>query len=444
MFSDILWTFIIILFIILGIRRPYIALSGVVFVDILKPQTLSFSFLAGKPVSLIMTAILLISICLNYKEVQRPKKLFPIFLIMLFMIWTTITTYKAEFQAAAWFKHDYVFKTILFSLFIPFILNSRIKLDTFIAILVCSISFYTVALGMTTVAGGGGYGKALFHANTSNTGMTESSTMAMVAVINIPFIIYLANYSVFKEKISHINLTSKLLIFSSAMSVVGTAARTGLIGLFALVALRIGRSKYKLRFVLLILVTFMLALPFAPQNWLDRMSTIKSASGDSSAYGRIVVWRWTIDYVSDRPIFGGGFQSYLANAGQLNKYIMEETSISHTQTGKAFHNIYFEVLGEHGYVGLIQYLLMIWLVFKFTSRLKKKGHQSSDAWIGQASVALQDALIIYCVCGMFIGVAYYPWLYYFLALSVCLFHIDNQRGKELERSSCDSSGSYKQ
>lgn len=419
MISDILWTFILIVFAFTGLKRPYIALSGVIFVDILKPQSLSFSFLAGKPVSFAMTLILLFSMILNFNQISKPKSLAPIFLLIVFLCWITITTFNAEFQFA-WIKFNYVFKTILFSLFIPFILNSRIKIDTFIAILVSSISFYTIALGMTTLAGGGGYGKVLFHMNTSNTGMAESSTMAMVAVLNIPLIIYLSQSSVFKHRIKYLPVTSKLLIFASLLSVVGTAARTGLVGLLAYAGLIISRTKHKFRFASALILAVAIFIPFAPQQWLNRMETITSAEKDSSAYGRIVVWKWTIDYVNSRPIFGGGFLSHMANAGQLYKYIDEDINISHTQTGKAYHNIFFEVLGEQGYVGLFIYLSIVWYTYKNTAKLKKLNTPLDAEWLTSAATAIQDALILYCICGMFIGVAYYPWVFYFFTLTISM------------------------
>lgn len=434
MLSDLLWAFLLLFFIVYGIKRPYIALSGVVFVDILKPQVLSFSFLAGKPISLIMTLVLLTSMFINIKQLSIPKKLWPVILICIFMVWITITTYHAYFQLYAWHKYNFVIKAILFSLFIPFVINSRIKFDTFIAILICSISYFTIALGMTTAIGGGGYGNTLFNANTSNTGMTESSTMAMVAVMNIPLIIYITNHSIFKDEINFTAFFSKLLIFASIMSVIGTFARTGLIGLFVYGGLQLKRSKKKIRYMSIAMLIFAIAVPFAPQSWLDRMSTINSASDDSSAFGRIVVWKWTLDFVKDNPIYGGGFNAHIANAGQLEQYIDTGMEISHTQTGKAFHNIYFEVWGEHGYPGLLIFLWLIWYVFKTTSTyMKRKKHPVSPHWITHASTAIHDALLIYCVCGLFIGVAYYPWLYYFVALTASLAHIsinDNPKDKK--------------
>jgi putative inorganic carbon (hco3(-)) transporter len=432
MLSDLLWTTIILTFVVLGLRNPYIALSGVVFVDILKPQDLSFSFLAGQPVSFTMTAFMLVSMFFNFNQIRLPKKLFPLFLIVFFMIWVTITTYQAVFPHWAWHKYDYVIKTILFSLFVPFVIDNRVKFDTFVAILVSAISFYTVALGLKTVVGGGGYGQVLIQTSSTNSGMAESSTMSMVAVLNIGMALYLANYSVFSDKIRYINLTSRFLIFASVMSIIGTFARTGLVGLFTWIGLQVSRSKKKWKFVIGMVLVVLIVLPFAPPEWLGRMSTITDPTKESSAYGRLVVWQWSIDYSAENALFGGGFNSFIANAGQLAQYAEAGRTIGFAQTGKATHNIFFQVLTEHGYVGFTIFMLMIFQVLIITRRLIKDS--ATETWIKRASLTIKDSLIVYCICGMFIDIAYYPWLYYFVGLAICLFSINStlkQAAKEV-------------
>ena len=305
------------------------------------------------------------------------------------MIWVTITTYKSEFPIYSWYKHDYVIKTILFSLFIPFIIDTRVKFDTFIAILICSISFYTIALGMKSAVGGGGYGQVLIQTRSTNAGMSESSTMSMVAVLNISFIVYVAKYSVFHERVKFLNVTSKLLIFASLMSILGTFARTGLVGLFTWLGLQLQRSKHKSRFLLLIIITIVIALPFVPSTWLERMASITNPTEESSAYGRIVVWKWTLDYAAENPILGGGFNAFLANAGQLDKYIDEDMYVGATKSGKATHNIFMQVLSEHGYVGLLIFLLIILHAYLITRKLQKS--QNTENWIKYASIAIKDS-----------------------------------------------------
>ena len=432
MLSDILWVLIILLFALPGLKYPYIALCGVIFVDIVKPQTLSYSFLAGKPIALIIALIFFFSLVVNRKQLSIPRKKLSTGLLIFFMAWITLATYNAEFQTAAWMKYDYVIKYLFFPLFIPFVLNNRIRIDTFIAVMVCSIGFFTIVLGVKSIVGGSGYGEQFIFSTQSNTGMTESSTMSMLAVFNLPFIIYIARYSIFKDKIPFLKPTSYFLGLTSLLSVVGSYARTGLVGLFVWVLLLLKETKKKFKYILIIIACIAVSLPFVPDEWVDRMNTITTASSESSAYGRIVVWKWTIDYVKERPIMGGGFYSYLANAGQLDAYIDdEEMVISRASTGKAFHSIYFEVLGELGYVGLFIYLWIIYLAFNLNHVLIKNAKPKD--WVKAQENARKQALLIYCACGLFIGVAYYPWIFYLLGLAVSLDNVcQEESGNALE------------
>ena len=429
MLSDILWSIILLTFAIIGLKHPFIALSNVIFVDLLQPQILSFSFLANKPLSMLVTLAFFMSLALNPKKVNfKIGKFQPILLISL-MIWITITTNKALFPAAAWFKYDYSFKTILFSLFIPFVLTSRRHLDFFVAVMGAAIFYFTVLGGMKTVFGTTGYGMALINTRAGDSGIVETSTLSMVAVFVIPITFYLLNHSIFKLNIPMFKQLSWGLYLSSVMTVIGTHARTGLVGLFTYFSLLIYKTKYKFKALIGVIVILASIALFAPQNWLDRMNTIQTANKEASALGRIVVWRWTVDFAKDNPIFGGGFDSYKANAGVLYLYTDEDIDMDlRTHSGKAYHNIYFEVLGEHGFVGLFIYLLIIW--FTLSKSLAISRRKDVEPWQREMATLNLRVLIIFCVCGNFIGIAFSPWLYYFSGIAASLHFQVNQRPPE--------------
>lgn len=414
MLSDLLWLIVLCTFCLFGLKRPYIALTAVIFVDILKPQNLSFSFLAGKPLSFIMTLVFILSLLLTKHGWKVPEKKLPSILLILLMIWITITTQYAEYQWSAWYKHDYSFKTILFAFFIPFVINSRHKVDFFIAVMVSAIAYFTINGGMKTLFGVTGYGMDLVYSGSNNSGIAESSTLSMVSAFVLPFIYYLYRYAPFNRN----KLISVILIaisLSAVFTIIGTHARTGLIGLFVLFVAITLKTKHKLKIFSFGVVMASLVFTLAPQNWLDRMNTISSAKTESSAAGRLVVWKWTIDYVSSKPILGGGFTSHQANAGQLHLYMEDSQSITVSKKGKAFHNIYFEVLGEHGYVGLFIFLMIIYTAWR--SAVNAQAKMLDSEWVAPLAQLTIYGLLVFCACGMFIGIAFSPWLYYFLGLS---------------------------
>jgi probable O-glycosylation ligase (exosortase A-associated) len=209
------------------------------------------------------------------------------------------------------------------------------------------------------------------------------------------------------------------LSFAAVLTIIGTHARTGLVGLFVLSMLVLMKTKKKFKVLSTLIVIFILIISFAPKHWLDRMNTLTEAKTESSAYGRIVVWKWTLDYVKSKPFMGGGFMSFRANAGVLHLYAKEGQEVDlRSSGGKAFHNIFIEVLGEHGYVGLFIFLGIIF--FTWRNNVTIINTQSAPDWAKTLAQLNTFAVIVFCACGMFIGVAFSPWLYSFAGISVSL------------------------
>lgn len=421
MLTDLLWSFIILSFIFFGMSRPYILLAAVIWVDVLRPQDLSFSFLIGKPISLIVTGFFLLSFIINISKVKRPASLNPTFILVFLIIWITICNIYAVAPIVAWIKYDYVVKTLIFCLFIPFVISKRQHLDFVIGTYVASLSYYALTAGFRSLGGSGGYGAQLVYTRGGDSGAAETSTLSMLSIMIIPLAFYLIKYSGYVRDVKIIKIILILSSLAGVAAMVGTHARTGLIGFLVLFLAFAYYYKNKFRLLIAVIICVPLVFSFLPSDYLSRMNTIKTANTESSALGRIVVWKWTIDFVSYTPIVGGGFNSYVANAGQLKRFIPEGTTISENEDGgKAFHSIYFETLGETGYVGLFLYLYMmysIWRINITTARIS--GDESNIA----LAITLNLCLFVYASCGAFVGIAYAPWVFYLLGLSSALYTV---------------------
>ncbi|MDO6824575.1 putative O-glycosylation ligase, exosortase A system-associated [Marinobacter sp. 1_MG-2023] len=422
MLSDILWIFTIGICALLGLRSPYLALYTVIFIDILKPQNLSYGFLANASLSLLLTSILAFSILINIKKLVLPKKIGITILLIFFVFWITYTTSIAQFPGPAWFKYDYVIKTIAMTIVIPFIINTRLKMEIVVCAMVVGVSYYVVIGGVRTALGQGGYGMPLVPTRLGDSEIVETSTLSMIAVFTIPLLIYIRNHSLFRNKIRFLKHICIFLIACCLLTILGTYARTGLIGLFILFFLFFLSSRHKLKIAVGSVVAAACILVFVSDDYLSRMQTLENATEDSSALGRILVWKWTIDYVKDRPITGGGFDSFRANTGQLNQYLPNSTNIEIKETTpKAFHNVFFEVLGEQGYIGLLVYMLLIYRSWYLNWKLSRD--ENCESSLRNLATVLHQIIIIYCVCGMFIGVAYAPWIFYFIGISSALQNV---------------------
>jgi putative inorganic carbon (hco3(-)) transporter len=129
-----------------------------------------------------------------------------------------------------------------------------------------------------------------------------------------------------------------------------------------------------------------------------------------------MIWQWTWDFAKRNPA-GGGFDAYLASYAKTERPDGTEYSIE----GKAFHSIYFEVLGEQGWVGLGIFLSIFAAFFLGMMRVRYKARGRKDlAWMKGLASALMQSTLIFMVGGVFSGIAHQPLHYYLIMFAVSL------------------------
>jgi probable O-glycosylation ligase (exosortase A-associated) len=292
-----------------------------------------------------------------------------------------------------------------------------------------------------TILGGGGY-QTLSVMGTGNSGLSESSTLALVCVMMIPLVMFLMRHTLLFPKNL---LTQGLFLGIVAMSlaaVVGSGARTGVIAVAVMCMLSMLQSKKKLWWLagLAIVAVVLLNLDLSATRWGERMSTIETYNADSSALGRLKVWEWTLNFVASHPL-GGGFNSFLHNRIMFVSPDGVVQYLPEGQTGgKAFHSIYFEVLGEQGYVGFAIYFAVVTLALLKLLKLKKTWRDHAGmSWIAGLANALLTSILVFLAGGAFVGIAYQPFIFYMISLTVAI----DQYAARVERDQIKVKGSAK-
>ncbi len=201
------------------------------------------------------------------------------------------------------------------------------------------------------------------------------------------------------------------------VTAIGTYERSALMGILVLGAYMWMRSKRKLGFGIVILIAGCLMIYTTSGAWNDRVATIGNFEQENSAFTRILVWRWTLEFTATHP-FGGAFQTYLINHIEFPPTDGQPAMI---QYARAFHSIYFEMLGEQGYPGLAIFLLITSVTLHKLRRLAKRAKVYAELeWVTSLSDALQSGLAVFMTCGAFVGIAFQPMYWYFIALSASL------------------------
>ena len=426
---DLAFLVFLLLILLAAFKRPWVMSLGYIWADILQPQRLGYH-IQSLPVSLI-TALLAVILFFTMDRARGWRMGLLQSLILLMLAWVTLTSFMAMLPEHAWVKWDATWKVMAFGIFLPMVLVNRQRLEAALAFFVISIGAITMSGAMKTLLGGGGYGKISFLQDV-NSKLFEGSTIATVAIATIPLIYYLYRHSVIIPRTRWSQMAAIGLVVSALLVPVGAEARTGLIAVAALALLLWWQSKRKILLALLGIGLAIASVPFLPQSFKSRMATIETYQEDGSALGRLAVWKWTIAFANEHPITGGGFGAYRLNHVDIvmmqrqNDAASEKVRVVHHEVrAKAFHSAYFEVLGEHGYVGLFLYLVMISTAFVQLwqlHRLRRK-NQLAEAWISHMASAMLMSLIIYMVGAAFVGIAFQSPLYLLLGICAALIMV---------------------
>ncbi|MGD9664015.1 MAG: DUF5935 domain-containing protein, partial [Novosphingobium sp.] len=350
-------------------------------------------------------------------------------LIAMLLVYCGLTTLMADFPVEALDKWGWVWKALVFAIFLPLTLTNRLRMESAVLFMVLALGTIVINAGIKTVAAGGGYGTLSLLVD-DDSGLYEDSILSCVAIAAIPLALWLARFGTVFPPDWRVKLFTAALIFACLMVPVGTEARTGLLCIGVLGILMMRTVKNRALYMAAAAFVGLAAIPFLPQSFTDRMSTIENHSADQSASTRIAVWGWTFNYAKDHP-FGGGFNAYLGNeltfktvAAETEGSTTTITAQTITDKARAYHSSYFEMLGEQGWPGLGLWLwlnlLGIWQMEQIRRRWKDRSGED-ERWIAPLAVALQQGLVIYMVGSGFVGIAFQPFIFMLAGLQCALW-----------------------
>ena len=418
---DLAFALFLFAFIGIGLRRPFLLVLAYCYVDIVAPQRLSYFLVTSLPISLIVFC-LAIGAWLFIDDKRDSRISARQLILVMLLIYCGLTTQSADFPVEAAAKWSWVWKALLWGIFLPLTLRTKLRLEALALTLVLCASSIIITGGIKTLAGGGGYGSMQLLVS-DNSGLYEGSIISCVAIAMIPLILYLSKYGTIFPSDWRVKTFAYALIFACLLIPIGTQARTGLVCIAALAVLMLRFTRYRFAYAGLAGVALLVSLPFLPSQFTDRMSTIKEYKADESASTRVAVWKWTWDYAKDHP-FGGGFDAYRGNVIKYDRENDEGGGADLQEVNdksRAYHSSYFEMLGEQGYPGfLLWFLLHVsgLVQMELLHRKYRRTERADMQWVSPFAVSLQNAQIIYLVGCLFVGIAFQPFVYMIIALQI--------------------------
>jgi probable O-glycosylation ligase (exosortase A-associated) len=412
---------------IIGVRAPFVAALVYLWVDLIAPQSVAYGFIEAMPLAMI-SGVCSFAFYFLFDKKERVHLGFQWMCLALLLVWVTITTaFIAELPEYAWIKWGWASKTLLFACFMPFVFRSRVRLEALLLTIATCVGVIAISLAVKTLAGGAAYGSTHIWGGVNGTALGESSSFALVAASMIPFIFVLARHSLFLPGGKKMKWIAYGTIALFIIGIVGSYARTGVICLGLLGIIVLLRSRHKIVLAVAVLGIGLVALPLMPKDWTKRMGTLENSEQESSASMRIGVWKWTLGYVAGHPL-GGGFEVHRINEVE---YSAPDPTAPNDPTrniklkmrARAFHSNYFEMLGEHGYPGLILFLIVIILSFTKSWRVWRAKLPPEQEWLTGYAGANLVSLVMIVAGGAFAGNAFKIYTYIPCVIAMILLNV---------------------
>ncbi|XLZ68457.1 putative O-glycosylation ligase, exosortase A system-associated [Massilia sp. SR12] len=383
-------------------KRPFIGAVMWIWISVMNPHTQGWGFAASMPFAAIIAGTTIVAMLTKPKDINFPKTGLS-WMLIAFTLWIGVTTVFALGPENPLPLLNKVVKIMGMTIVVSMLVRTRKEIETLVWIVVISLGYYGVKGGLFTVRSGGS-NRVWGPAGTFIEGNNE---VALALIMVVPLMLYLVSLIA--------NKWGKRAMWAAAglcaLASLGSYSRGAALAMAAMLCFLWLKSHNKMVMGTLLVVMAPLALVFMPEQWHSRIDTINNYEQDGSAMGRINAWMMAINLAADYPLTGGGLQIY--NAEIFSRYAPNPEDIH------AAHSIYFQVLGEHGYVGLLLYLALYFVVWRNGSWvINNAGRLPELEWAVRLVRMLQVSIVGFLVGGAFLSLAYFDVPYYIMVIMV--------------------------
>ena len=404
---DIVLTLIIVSLLPMVFRRPHIGIMLWVWMSVMNPHRLTYGFAYSFPWALLIAGVTLLALVMTRQPKNLPMT--PIVnVVIAFGLWTCVTTAAAFLPGPSLEMLEKVMKILFMTLVTIMLVRTKDQLYMLLNVMVWSLAFYGIKGGLFTIRSGGServwgpYGSFI----------AGNNEVALAFVMIIPLMYYILRQQT--KRLARWGVLAAMLL--CALAALGSYSRGALIGIAAMAVVLWLRSPRKLKAGLVMAIVIPFAINFMPAKWTERMDTIETYQDDRSAQGRLNAWAMAFNLAKADPLTGGGFITWTPAVFAMYS---PDPSMVHVA-----HSIYFQVMGEHGFVGLALYLLLAFLTWRRAAWITRTCKRREDlAWAAELASMIQVSLVGFGVGGAFLSLAYFDVPYYLMAMIVILGRI---------------------
>ena len=398
----------------MAFKRPYIAALLWVWVGLMNPHRMGWGFAYYFPFAMIAAIGLVLSIALNPGKARLPIGV-PAFVLLLLVAWMGVTTFGAIAFSESLVKYVDTLKVLLMTFVVAAVVRTREEILGLVLVTTGSIALFGIKGGIFTILTGGNH---LVWGPPSSV-IEGNNELAVALIIVVPLLYFMSTQVPLIRQLPHLTwLPEKLTrsglyvaILLCLISALGSHSRGALLAMAIMAALLWWRSKSKVILGVVIVIMLVIGITFMPEGWTERMSTIGTYEEDTSAMGRINAWTMAANIANDR-LLGAGFVTDLP--------AIYQTYAPNPNFVIVAHSIYFEILGEHGYIGLFIYLLFWLMTYRLAGRITQLTASRDDLqWAYTLASMSKVSIVSFAVGGAFLSLAYWDMPYYIMVILLC-------------------------
>jgi probable O-glycosylation ligase (exosortase A-associated) len=382
--------------------KPHVGVLVWSWIGYMNPHRLTWGFTYEFPFALVV-GVATVAAWLFSRE---PKSLpwHPLVLLLaIFAAWVSFTTLFAIYPDHAQWKWDRTIKILLLNGFVTLgLITTRGRLDALIWVIVLSLGFFALKGAVFTLLTGGVYRLE----GPPGSFIADNNQFGMALLMTLPLVRYLQ----LAARSRWVRLSLWVAIVGFLVAVLGTYSRGAVIGLAITAVALLVKSRRRMRLALMAGAALAAAVQFMPEHWHDRVASIFAYEEDASAQARLDSWRYAVDVAREHPVVGGGFEIFRGNKAS-------------TPAGyRSAHSIYFEVLAEHGYVGVAIFVALGLGAYVSAGSVVRRAREHGElSWAADLAAMVQVSIAAYAVAGLFLNLATFD-LYYHLVAIVVIAH----------------------
>jgi putative inorganic carbon (hco3(-)) transporter len=395
-------------------RTPSAGVLGWAWLTLMTPQKLIWGFLSTMPLNLILAIATLTMVVFTKDKKKLPFNTVTV-LWFAFILFMTITTIFALNPLVSWNIWDRTIKIMLLGILVPVLMMTPRRIHALIWMIIICLGYFGVKGGIFTVVTGSGS-----HVlGPPSSQIADNNNLALALVMSLPLMNYLRLRS--GSRLARTGLLAAMV--GTTFGIMGTFSRGGFIGLGVMAAYLWWKSSRRIALAVATLAVVVPAYLLMPSSWFDRMGTLKDVKSQTTFLTRYDAWMVNLNVALARPT-GGGFASS-EDGNVYRQYSYGRSFYLDPKTGQtgghAAHSIYFQVLGDHGFVGFGLYFALQLSALALLWRVRKAARKIPDmVWAADLIAMIQVSYLAFFVSGAALSMAYYDLVYLFIGIALAL------------------------